>query len=172
VRALSLDAADLAALSAGVLSRGGALRFRARGASMALAIRNGDTLTVAPVEAAALRVGDVVLYRTGEDRLAAHRIVARRLEGDRLRWVARGDAAMGLGDVVEAEQVLGRVVRVQRGELAMDLERGVWLWAARLWVATAPLGPLLLRGAGVLLYGAGRIKRLGARLLHRLQRHG
>ena len=165
MRSLSLDGAELAALSAGVLGRGGAFRFRARGGSMAPFIRDGDTLTVAPVEAAALRVGDVVLYRADGDRLAAHRVVARRLEGDRRRWVTRGDAAKGPGDVVAAEQVLGRVVRVQRGDWYLDLDHRLQRWAARLWVATAPAGPWLLAGAA-------RIKRLAARILGRRQNDG
>jgi hypothetical protein len=157
VRALSLDGAELAALSAGVLGRDRAFRFRARGGSMAPFLRDGDLLTVAPVDPAVLRVGDVVLYRAGADRLAAHRIVARRLEGERLRWVARGDAATGPGDLVAAEQVLGRVVRVQRGDWILDLDHRLQRWAARLWVATAPAGPWLLAGAA-------RVKQLAARL--------
>ena len=155
----------MAELSTQILGRGGSSRFQAHGASMAPLIRDGDTLTVAPVEAAALRVGDVVLYRAGDDRLAAHRIVARRLEGDRLRWVIRGDAAKGPGDVVAAEQVLGRVVRVQRGDWYLDLDHRLQRWAARLWVATAPAGPWLLAGAA-------RAKQLAARILGRRQNDG
>jgi hypothetical protein len=150
----------LAELSIQILDRGGTFRFRARGASMAPFIRDGDTLTVAPVEAAALRVGDVALHRADGDGLAAHRIVARRLEGDRLRWVTRGDTVSGPGEVVEAEQVLGRVVRVQRRGRTLDLDRGAWRWAARLWVATAAVRPWLVAWTG-------RAKRLAARLLGR-----
>jgi hypothetical protein len=165
MRALSLNGADLAELSAGVLGRGGAFRFRARGTSMVPFLRDGDMLTVEPVEATALRLGDVVLYRVAREQLAAHRLVARRADGEGVVWVARGDAATGPGELVRAERVLGRVVRVQRGKRTLDLERGGWRTAARLWVATAPLGPWLL-GAG------SRGKRLGVRFLHRLQRQG
>ena len=126
-------------------------------------IRDGDTLTVQPAEAATLRVGDVALYRDAGDCLFAHRVVGRRLEGDRLQLVTRGDAATGPGDLVAAEQVLGRVVRVQRGDWILDLDHRLQRWAARLWVITAPARPWLLAGAA-------RARRLAARLRGRRQR--
>jgi hypothetical protein len=168
VRAVSVRGDDLADLSAGILGRGGVFTFRARGASMVPFVQDGDQLTVQPTEVATQRVGDVILYWAGGERLVAHRVVGRRLDGDRPLLVTRGDATTGPGDVVEAEQVLGRVVQVQRGDGTLDLERGMWYTAARLWVATAPLGPLLLRGAGVLLRGSKKVARFLARLLGRL----
>jgi hypothetical protein len=162
MRAVGLGGADLAELSAEVLSQGGSLYLRAHahGSCMAPLIQDGDTLTIQSTEAAILRVGDVALYRDAGNRLFAHRVVGRRLEGDRLRWVTRGDAATGSGYVVEAEQVLGRVVRVQRRGRTLDLDRGTWRLVARLWVATAPVGSWLVGGVA-------RVKRLAAQLLGR-----
>jgi ribosomal protein S18 acetylase RimI-like enzyme len=162
MRAVGLNRAELAALSAEVLGRGGSFRFRARGSSMAPALRDGDLLTVEPTEAAALRMGDVILYRAEGGRLAAHRVVARQADQGRLTLTARGDAAAGPGEAVRAELVLGRVVGVQRRGRTLDLDGGTRRAAARLWVATAPLGPWLVGGAG-------RIKPLAAWLLGRLQ---
>jgi len=162
MREVSLGAAEFAALSAGILGRGGAFCFRARGASMAPFIRDGDTLTVRPTAAAALRPGDVILYPTQGERLAAHRVTGRRVDGNRVILVVRGDAATGPGEAVAAERVLGRVVRLQRGARTLDLDRGARRLLARLWVATAPLGPWLL-------HGLARSGRLGGRLLGRLQ---
>jgi ribosomal protein S18 acetylase RimI-like enzyme len=162
MRVLSLGGPDLADLSTGILGQGGTFCFRARGASMAPFIRDGDTLTVQPVASEGLRVGDVALYRADGERLAAHRLTGRRVDGDCVTFVARGDAATGPGEAVRAEHVLGRVVRVQRGDRFLDLERGIWRVAARLWVATAPLGPLFLEGLG-------KLKGLAAWFLCRLQ---
>jgi hypothetical protein len=169
MRALSLGYADLAELSAGILGQGGAFRFQARGASMAPFIRHGDLLTVQPVDKAALDVGDVILYRTGEGQLAAHRVTGRSVAGDLVVLLARGDAATGPAEELLAGQVLGRVVQVQRGDRFLDLDRGARRAAARLWVATAPLGLLLLRGGGVFLRPVGMAKRLGHWLLRWLQ---
>jgi hypothetical protein len=171
MRALSLNGADLAELSAGVLGRGGLVRFQAeaQGSCMVPVIRDGDMLTIEPVEAAVLRPGDVALYSAAGDHLFSHRVVGRRIEDGRLTLMTRGDAATGPGEPVRADQVLGRVVRVQRGGRTLDLERGTWRTAGRLWVATAPLGPLLLRGASLLLGAAGRVKRLAAPTNHRMR---
>jgi ribosomal protein S18 acetylase RimI-like enzyme len=129
---------------------------------MAPAIRGGDVLTVEPVGDAALRPGDVVLYRADEGDLVAHRLVSRRVEGEGLTWTARGDAATGPGETLRDEQVLGRVVRVHRGEYTLDLERRTRHLAARLWVAMAPLGPWVVGGRR-------QITWLLARFLGRLQ---
>jgi hypothetical protein len=121
-------------------------------------IRHGDTLTIQPTEAVALRLGDVVLYRAVGGYLFAHRVVGRRFDNGRLVLTARGDAVPGPGDQVLAEQILGRVVRVQRGGRTLDLDRGIWRLVARLWMATAPVRPWLVAGAG-------RVKRLAVRIL-------
>jgi ribosomal protein S18 acetylase RimI-like enzyme len=109
-------------------------------------IRDGDLLTVQSAGVATLRVGNVILYRVDEERLAAHRVVGQRVEGACLILVVRGDAITGPGEEVATDRVLGRVVRVQRGARMLDLDRCARCAAARLWVAAAPLGPLSLEG--------------------------
>jgi hypothetical protein len=155
MRAIGVGGADLADLSAEVLGRDGSFSFRAyaRGSCMVPVIRDGDLLTFQPAEASALRVGDVALYRAAGNCLFAHRVVGQRVEGNRLVLTTRGDSTLGPGEEVRAGQVLGRVVRAQRGGRSFALDRGTWQAAGRLWVATAPLGPLLLKGAGRLLQG-------------------
>jgi hypothetical protein len=160
MRALSLSGADLANLSTAILGQGGSFRFEAHGSSMAPFIRDGDLLTVQLVVEVGLQVGDVILYRTDMERLAAHRVVGQRTEGDRLILVARGDAATGPGEEVPAKQVLGRVVQVQRGDRTLDLDRGTRRAAARLWVATAPLGPYLLQGSKRIAWFLARLQGL------------
>jgi hypothetical protein len=130
-------------------------------------IRDGDLLTVQLGEAAALRVGDVALYHAAGNCLFAHRVVTRRVEEGEVVLTTRGDAAFGPGELVEAGQVLGRVMATQRGARSFALDRGAWYAAGRLWVATAPLGPLLLKGAGRLLQGGRRIAGSFARFLDR-----
>lgn len=92
-----------------LLSRGMGVRFRARGDSMYPSIRSGDYLHVSPVKASALICGDVVLSLTRRG-LTAHRLVAI----DHLGFTTRGDNALGIDAPFSADQLVGRVDRVER----------------------------------------------------------
>ena len=95
------------------LLRGGTpVRFAATGSSMSPAIRDGDWITIEPVPAEAVAVGDVVLY-SGARGLIAHRVLEAHRAGD-LGFLARGDARGSTGERVSAAQLLGRVARVER----------------------------------------------------------
>jgi len=61
-------------LCAAILRRGNAVQFRVQGQSMSPNLADGDTVVVAPVEAADLRRGDVVLLRNAEG-LLVHRVL-------------------------------------------------------------------------------------------------
>lgn len=116
-----------AALIGALLGAGQRVRFRARGPSMAPAIRDGDEVEVAPADPAALRPGAVVLYADAAGRLTLHRLVCRDRATGRL--LLRGDAVGGYDAPVAPAQVLGRVVRVVRrsGPLA-DVAGPALVW--------------------------------------------
>src|SRR3989442_9908103 len=99
-----------------LLRCGNRVRFRAVGASMQPTIEDGELITVAPVEPAAVKRGDILLYR-GERGLIAHRLVGlrRSAKGEDVRYLLQGDASVDRDDPVQPEQVLGRVVAVRRG---------------------------------------------------------
>src|SRR2546422_10829912 len=99
-----------------LLRCGNRVRFRAVGASMQPTIEDGELITVAPVEPAAVKRGDILLYR-GERGLIAHRLVGlrRSAKGEDVRYLLQGDASVDRDDPVRPEQVLGRVVAVRRG---------------------------------------------------------
>jgi len=112
----SEDIRDAAILSdlASVLSRKqGLIRFRAEGRSMFPFIRHGDLVTVATGGNIRFRIGDMVLYRKGSNRLALHRIVARRTSGLNSVLRVRGDAMKGKPETIMPEDVLGLVVEAQ-----------------------------------------------------------
>ena len=103
-----------------MLEGGHAVRFRAPGSSMHPAIRDGEWLTVEPVEPVALRRGNVLLYRSRRG-LTAHRV--RTLvapDGAPLHLVLRGDNAGGCDEHVEPADILGRVACVERGGRRID----------------------------------------------------
>ena len=99
-----------------LLSQGRSVRFRAEGDSMYPTIRKGEAIVVEPVPAAGLRKGDVALYRT-ERGITAHRVVA----SGKTRFKMRGDAMASPNEPVDIQQILGRVVAVEREGRSIDL---------------------------------------------------
>ena len=99
-----------------VLRATGRVRFLARGYSMLPTLWPGDLLTVETVSFEEVSPGDVVLYQRWE-RLFIHRVL-RKLTGtagsDRPTLVTRGDSMTGFDAPVFPEELLGRVVTIQR----------------------------------------------------------
>lgn len=139
MRELRLGDDAFVELAAEILLKGGSFQFRAHGASMAPFIRDGDLLTVAPVDAARLEIGDVALCRTCWDRIKAHRVVGKTVQDGVLLLETRGDARLSPDRPVPGDRVLGRVVRAQRGERVYRLDGGPWRLAACLWIGLFPL---------------------------------
>ena len=124
-----LDLTDLLEVS-DLLLRHGALSFRVAGWSMYPTLGKGDRLTVEPASASHLHVGDLVLFHipvAEGARLVCHRLVAVEDTGPAPRLITRGDAVTGDGEVIQPNQVVGRVVAVKRPW---------WLADGSPWIAT------------------------------------
>jgi signal peptidase len=107
-------------LSTELLGRGKRVRFRAPGRSMYPTIRENEAITVEPVAPQDVKVGDIILYRSGES-VVAHRVMRiERGKGDTLRFILREDTWGTLDEPVEAEQILGKVVSVERAGRNID----------------------------------------------------
>ena len=131
-------------ITAELLRRGAYVRFRAIGASMQPTIEDGELITVAPVAPAAVKRGDILLYQS-ESGVHAHRVVGRVKGTAPLLYLLRGDASVSCDPPVAREQVLGRVVAVQRGNrsLALDSRLANLLRLARLKIAKSKAFRLL-----------------------------
>ena len=108
-----------------VLGRGRTWRFRALGKSMTPFIRDGDDITLAPVSAEKdIGLGDVVAYihRTPDGRqLVVHRVVGRRDS----TYLIKADYALGHDpSSVRSGDIIGRVVRIERGEKRIEFGLG------------------------------------------------
>jgi signal peptidase I len=144
-------------LTAELLRRGTYVRFRAIGASMQPTIEDGELITVAPVAPESVKRGDILLYQN-ERGVFAHRVVGLQVHcpaevkdpstnllpsGEKARMrghlvlLLRGDASFSCDPPVPREQVIGRVVAVQRGNrsLALDSRLANLLRLARLWIS-------------------------------------
>ena len=108
-------------LSTELLGRGKRVRFKAPGRSMYPAIRENEAITVEPIKPRDVKVGDIILYRSGES-LVAHRVIRiEKGEGSASRFILREDTWGTLDEPVEAEQILGKVVSVERAGRNIDL---------------------------------------------------
>ncbi len=136
-------------VSAELLRRGARVRFRATGRSMQPTILEGEAVTVEPVAPAAVTRGDIVLYRW-ERGVIAHRVI--HIESKKAEavtqpsvlsppscFILRGDASLSCDTPVQPEQVIGKVVAVERGGRRIDLasrkaklRRTCRVWASRL----------------------------------------
>ena len=111
---IPLTPQQLLDLSTELFARGLSVRFRAPGWSMRPTIRDGEIITVEPIEASEVKKGDIILYRTNEG-VIAHRVVGiQKSGGSEDRFMLRGDAARDCDEPVDSHQVLGRVVLVDR----------------------------------------------------------
>lgn len=107
-------------LSTELLGRGKRVRFRAPGRSMYPTIRENEAITVEPVAPQDVKVGDIILYRSGES-VVAHRVIRiERGKGDTLRFILREDTWGTLDTPIEAGQILGKVVSVERAGRNVD----------------------------------------------------
>lgn len=129
---LYLSGRALEELLEAVTCRGVPFRFCARGRSMAPFIRDGDIITVSPIESRLPTVGDVVAFvRPGSHKLIIHRVVDRQAEG----WLIRGDACSISEGPIALDHLLGQVTRVERGGrqvlLGLGPERRLIPWLLR-----------------------------------------
>jgi len=137
-------------ITAELLRRGAYVRFRAIGASMQPTIEDGELITVAPVAPESVKRGDILLYQN-ERGVFAHRMVGVVKGtvtidgGDSPPYLLRGDASVSCDPPVAREQVIGRVVGVQRGgrNLVLDSRLANLLRLARLKIAKSKAFRLL-----------------------------
>ncbi len=129
---------DLPELAAEMLRVGNKLHIRAQGWSMYPFIKHGDIIEVEPVEISATQVGDVVLCRYGAGRLVAHRVVGVNREDGGVALVVKGDWTPRADPLVYPEQVLGRVVAVERGDKRTKLSSGTQRLVGILWARISP----------------------------------
>ena len=151
---MRLVAANFEGLGKEILARGYHLRFQAQGSSMLPFIRSGQVIQVAPVEVADLRLGDVILYRLPGGALVAHRLLWEQAVNGRILLITKGDSLPASKmELVEREQLLGRVVSMEFGKgrkLRIDAGWGRFfgIWLATISPAIRWIYPLLSRLKG------------------------
>jgi len=131
-----------------LLRKGHHVKFRAPGDSMYPTICNGDFITVMPVEIDSIVIEDIILYRHTSG-VAAHRVIRiekrdahhcagsaplsqssvlslSRRSSTRAKavpqhlFILRGDAAIERDAPVRSEQILGKVISIERNGHRID----------------------------------------------------
>jgi signal peptidase I len=140
-----LEGADFTDLSSEILMGGNSIRFKAYGSSMLPWIKDGDLLTIQPFDEKEIRVGHVVLYPSAAQRPIVHRAIRIHHKGAHRIIVLRGDASPKSEEQIQAEKVLGRVVRIHRGSKAIEVDHNVWWRLASKWPRFLHVTYLLIR---------------------------
>lgn len=83
-------------------------------------IKDGDILTISPVDRNAVKTGSVIAFRCmRNNKLVIHRAVARK----KGRYLIKGDNCVHADCLTDARNVLGVVAKVERGE--KDIRFGI-----------------------------------------------
>ena len=109
-----LNNTDFLKLCDSISKKDASIRFQAKGFSMRPFIQDGDLITVSPLRNSSGRVGDVVLYKTADDRVIAHRVILKTIKDNRTEFFIKGDASFGQPEKVDTKRVLGRITVIER----------------------------------------------------------
>jgi hypothetical protein len=140
------DADILPELISHILRDGHNVRFKAPGKSMRPAILDGDCLMVEPIGPTAIKMGDIILYQA-EERIIAHRVMdigkgeipktptAARIA--HYSFILRGDASYSYDEPVYPDQILGKIVSVERNGRIINPYSSIYkiVCMARVWGA-------------------------------------
>jgi hypothetical protein len=138
------------AVTQSLLAEGLRVRFRAGGRSMAPAVRDGECVTVEPIAARQVALGDVVLCETWRGPVA-HRVLAIGVGvAGALRFTLRGDASLDFDRPIEERQLRGRLTTVDRDGRALTLAIAGGVLGRHLVVAALRLRPGLVAAARAL----------------------
>ncbi len=132
------------------------------GNSMLPLLRDGDRVLVAH-DRTPIRMGDVIVFWQS-NQLIIHRVIRIERTPDTARFLTKGDNGLSFDPLVNADQVIGKVLAVRRADRETRLDTRGW----RLWGASIAYTTLLVRG--VLVIGQWIKRRLIGPQPHRWTR--
>ncbi len=101
-------------------------------------IKDGDMITVSPLRNSPVRIGDVVLYKTADDRAIVHRVIRKTMKYSRTVFFIKGDAAFGQPEEVDTGKILGRVTAVERNGREKNLDTKFYRIIGLLFAVISP----------------------------------
>ena len=104
-------------VSKGLLNDGLNVRVSTLGLSMFPLIKTGDKITISPGKC--FDIGNLIVFAKDE-QMVCHRLV-RVFETDGIKYYqTRGDSFFGLDEPVTVEQILGKVIRIERKNVSIS----------------------------------------------------
>jgi len=98
--------------------------FRCEGSSMLPLITPGSMVKIEPLPAKKIRLGDIIAFRRSS-HLVVHRVLKKYYHKRNLFFLEKGDSNPRAG-IVKEKNVLGKVVKVERGEKFVSLDSDTW----------------------------------------------
>jgi signal peptidase I len=135
----------------------GETRIRVTGTSMLPAVWPGDVLTVSRESADDIWPGEIVFFKR-RGRLFAHRLVTKIRRQEKLLLLTRGDRLRHPDPPVTAEEVLGRVAVIMRGNRQVTPRPALWLRIASSILSRSELCTRLLVWLRNTLLGTQRVQ--------------
>jgi hypothetical protein len=104
-------------ISEDLLNNGIDVRINTIGPSMFPIICSGDKITIRPEKSPS--IGDIIVFKRG-DAMVCHRLV-KTFGKDGIRYYQTGgETLFGLDEPVTADQILGKVVRIERQNVSLQ----------------------------------------------------
>jgi signal peptidase I len=97
------------------------LRLKVTGESMRPLLCAGDVVVVQPIDLPTLRPGEVVVVQRGGEWIT-HRLVTIDERG----WHTHGDNTRYTDEAAHADQLVGRVIAIERADQTIDLQQSHW----------------------------------------------
>ena len=101
-------------------------------------IQDGDLITVSPLCDYPIRSGDVVLYKTADERAIVHRVIRKTKIDGRAVFFIKGDAAFGQPEEVDTKMILGRVTAIERNGLKRRLDTKLYRMIGLVFAMLSP----------------------------------
>lgn len=128
-----------------VIERDEDVPLKTFGLSMAPTIYGGEWVVVRRVSADKVRIGDVVIYQAG-NVFVAHRVIRKREQGGKVYFTVKGDAHLEAEGEIAAEELVAKVVSLQKKDKKIDMDRPRWRLANRLIALCSSWVDSLCRG--------------------------
>ncbi|MFH1093583.1 MAG: signal peptidase I [Candidatus Omnitrophota bacterium] len=151
--------AEFIELNKALLDKSHDVELRVYGGSMRPFIKSGDLLRIAPFDMKSVRIGDVIAYKSPEERLVIHRVIRRIKTDTGIMLKTKGDAQLRGRSSVFEWQLIGKVIAIKRKEQTIKLEGKKAKLISLFWTGISEIS--------VLVYPAGRLLKKGSRFVIR-----
>ncbi|NQT81141.1 MAG: signal peptidase I [Candidatus Aminicenantes bacterium] len=124
-------------LSRNILQKRNSVRFQVKGRSMFPFLQDEDFIIVSPIKNSSIKPGDVLLYSSTENKVVVHRVIKKHKKDNRMIWSVKGDATSGPPEELDIQNVLGKVVSIERTGKRINVDGGLgrlnnfiysWFW--------------------------------------------